>query len=280
MPHYRFTDQQVNVLTAFLEDKTDSDLLANVHLDAATPEQIAHGKLLVTEYGCASCHEINGIKKPENFAPALTRIGSKSIAQILFLPGMQHTVPDYIAAKIRDPRSFGAGLKMPQYTFTPTQVDALTTALLSLTDRAQDLPFALTVPAKPPSNYEPAGNAGKLMADLACFSCHAINGRGGDMAPDLTWEGSSVQQSWLQAFLKNPGTLRPALIRRMPKFNLSDSDAAELTDYIMTVYQTPAFDRDSMPPGGYPSAEVERGKAALLFQVCLPGMPHYRYQGG
>ena len=48
-----------------------------MHLDAATPEQIAHGKTLVTEYGCASCHEINGVKKPDNFAPELTRIGSK-----------------------------------------------------------------------------------------------------------------------------------------------------------------------------------------------------------
>jgi mono/diheme cytochrome c family protein len=260
MPHYRFTDPQVSLLTAFLGSKTDSDLLANVHLDAATPEQIAHGKLLVTEYGCASCHEINGIKKPDNFAPELTRIGSKPLAQIIFLPGMTHAIPDYIAAKIRQPRSFGAALKMPQFSLAPAQVDALTTALLALTDRAHDLPLALTVPSKPPSNYQPAGKAGKLMDDMACFTCHAINGRGGDLAPDLTWEGSSVQRPWLQAFLKNPGTLRPALIRRMPRFNLSDDDAKELTDYIMTVYQTPEFDRDSMPASGYPPAQVEQGK--------------------
>ncbi len=260
MPHYRFADRKISTLTAYLGAKTDPDLLANVHLDAATPEQIAQGKLLVTEYGCASCHEINGIKKPDNFAPELTRIGSKPLVQILFLPGMTHAMPDYIAAKIRQPRSFGSALKMPQFNLAPTQVDALTTALLALTDRAHDLPLALTVPAKPPTNYQPAGKAGQLMADLACFSCHTINGRGGDMAPDLTWEGSSVQRPWLLAFLKNPGTLRPALIRRMPRFNLSDSDAALLTDYILTVYQTPAFDRDSMPASGYHPAQVEQGK--------------------
>ena len=39
------------------------------------------------------------------------------------------------------------------------------------------------------------------------------------MAPDLTWEGSSVQRRWLVSFMKNPNTLRPALIRRMPRFN-------------------------------------------------------------
>jgi mono/diheme cytochrome c family protein len=260
MPHFRFNEPQLSLLTAYLGNKTDSDLLANVHLDPATPEQIAHGKHLVTEYGCAACHEINGIKKPENFAPELTRIGSKPLTQIIFLPGMTHAIPDYIAAKIRQPRSFGAALKMPQFTLAPTQIDALTTALLALTDRAHDLPMALTEPAKPASSYEPAGKAGRLMADLACFSCHSINGRGGDLAPDLTWEGSAVQRQWLLAFLKNPGTLRPALIRRMPKFNLSDSDAAELTDYMMTVYQTPAFDCDSMPLSGYQSAEVEQGR--------------------
>ena len=98
------------------------------------------------------------------------------------------------------------------------------------------------------------------MADLGCFSCHAINGRGGDMAPDLTWEGSSVQRPWLAEFFKNPNTLRPALIRRMPRFNLGDSEINELTDYIMTVYQSPAIDRDSMPLSGYPAAQVEQGK--------------------
>jgi mono/diheme cytochrome c family protein len=260
MPHYRLTDPQISLLTAYLGSKTDSDLLANVHIEASTPEQVAHGKLLVTTYGCAACHEIGGIKKPDNFAPELTRVGSKPLTEIVFLPGMKHSTPDYIASKIRQPRAFGAGLKMPQYTLAPTQIDALTTALLAFTDRAHDLPMALTVPAKPPSNYQPAGKAGELMADLACFSCHAINGRGGDMAPDLSWEGTAVQRPWLLAFLKNPGTLRPALIRRMPKFNLSDSEITELTDYMMTVYQTPAFERDSLSSNSDSPAQVEQGK--------------------
>ncbi len=260
MPHYRFNDQQVSLLSAFLQNKADADLLANVHLEAATPEQITHGKLLVTENGCAACHEIGGIKKPDNFAPDLTRIGSKPTTQIVFLPGMPHSLPDYISAKVRQPRSFGQALKMPQFSLTPVQVDALTTSLLALTDRTQTLPAILTVPAQPPSTYRPAGKAGQLIADLACFSCHSINGRGSNMAPDLTWEGSSVQREWLREFLKNPNTLRPALIRRMPKFNLSDSEITELTDYIMTVYQTPVFDRDSMPLTGYVPAQVEQGK--------------------
>ena len=181
MPHYRFNDAQVATLSGFLLAKTDTDLLANVHLDAATPEQLSHGKRLVSDYGCASCHEIAGIKKPENFAPELSRIGSKPITQLIFLAGMQHTLPDYIAGKIKQPRAFASGLKMPQYTFTPAQIDALTTALLALNDRSNSLPPPLAVAAPSESDYQPAGKAGKLMIDLACFSCHRINGHGGDM---------------------------------------------------------------------------------------------------
>jgi mono/diheme cytochrome c family protein len=271
MPHYRFSDPQVATLSGFLLAKADSDLLTNVHLEAATPEQIAHGKRLVSDYGCASCHEIAGIKKPENFAPELTRIGSKPVTQLVFLPGMQHTLPDYIATKVKQPRAFGQGLKMPQYTFTPAQIDSLATALLAFNDRSSTLPPSLTVAAKPESDYQPAGKAGKLMNDLACFSCHRINGHGGDMAPDLTWEGSSVQRQWLVEFLKNPNTLRPSLIRRMPRFNLTDAEAIELTDYIMTVYQSPAVDRDSMPLSGYPQGQVELGKQLFYGKYACQG---------
>jgi len=260
MPHYRFDAKQVATLAGFLEAKTDSDLLSNVHLSEATPAQIQHGKALVTEYGCASCHAINGIKKPENFAPELSRVGSRSLAVLAFPEAVPHTLPDYIEAKVRNPHAFGPGLKMPQYSFTEQQRSAITTALLALTDRAQTQSPSLRTAAVHESNYRPAGKAGQLMADLRCFSCHAINGRGGDMAPDLSWEGSSVQRPWLVEFLRNPETLRPALIRRMPKFNLPPDEINTLTDYMMVAYQTPDVDRDSMPASSFTPDMVEQGR--------------------
>jgi mono/diheme cytochrome c family protein len=260
MPHYRFEAKDIGLAMGFLESKTESDLLANVHLDPATPAQVAHGKALVNERGCAACHSINGIAHPDNFAPELTAVGSLPLAKIVFAPGMPHTLPDYISAKVRKPRSFGSALKMPQFTFADSQVDALVTALLSQTSRAKTLPAALRIAAAPPSTYRPTGRAGALMNDLRCFSCHTIDGRGGDMAPDLTWEGSSVQRSWLVNFLKRPNTLRPALIRRMPKFNLTDEEANVLADYMMTAYQTPEFDRDQIDASKFSTADAAHGK--------------------
>ena len=259
MPHYRFDEKQLSLIQGFLENKTDSDFMANVHLEPATAQQIARGKLLATEMGCAICHEVNGLRKPEDFAPDLTLVGARPLEKIVFLPGMPRTLPAYIEAKIKQPRSFGSALKMPQFTIATSQVDDLVTALLAQTDRASTLPARLHVAGHPQSSYEPAGTAGRLMQDLNCFSCHSINGRGGDMAPDLSWEGTAVQRDWLLKFFKNPNTLRPALIRRMPKFNLTDQETNTLTDYILTTYQTPAFERDSMHSAS-DSAAIEEGR--------------------
>lgn len=260
MPHYRFDAKQIGLLLAFLGGKTDSDFIGNRHFDPATPAQIRHGRQLVNERGCAACHEINGVKRPDDFAPDLTTMGSRPLAKILFAPGVSHALPDYIAAKIRDPRSFGTSLKMPQFTLASDQVDALVTALLAQTERARTIPAALRIPATRPSAYRAAGKAGQLMEDMRCFSCHTINGRGGDMAPELTWEGSAVTRPWLVNFLKNPNTLRPALIRRMPKFNMTDAEAGTLADYILTVYQTPDFSDDASDLPRFTADDADRGK--------------------
>jgi mono/diheme cytochrome c family protein len=260
MPHYRFEEKDIGLVMGFLASKADSDFLANAHPAAATPAQIAHGKALINERGCTACHEINGIPHADNFAPELTAVGSLPLSKIVFVPGMAHTLPDYISAKIRKPRSFGNALKMPQFTFSDSQVDSLVTALLAQTSQAKTLPAVLRIPAEPPSTYQPAGRAGQLMTDMRCLSCHTIDGRGGDMAPDLTWEGSSVQRSWLVNFLKRPNTLRPALIRRMPKFNLTDEEDNVLADYIMTVYQTPAFDNDGTASSKFSADDAAHGR--------------------
>ena len=260
MSHYRFDDKQLTLLSSFLLAKKDNDLLANVHLPPSSPENIAHGKRLVTESGCAACHQINGVNPPQNFAPDLSRVGSRALSQIVFAPGMKHNLPDYIAAKIHDSRSFGPGLKMPKFNLTEDQMVALTTALLAQTDRAGNLAHEQLISAEKQSNYRPGGDAGRLMDDLRCLSCHSINGNGGDIAPDLTWEGSAVQRAWLEEFMKDPNTLRPALIRRMPKFNLTPAEIKTLSDYILSAYQAPGLDTQVVDPHALGRDAAARGK--------------------
>ena len=260
MPHYRFDEKQIAALSSFLLNKKDVDFMANVHLGPADPDSVARGKKLVTESGCAACHQINGVNPPQNFAPDLTKVGSRALAQVVFAAGMKHNLPDYIAAKIHDPRSFGPGLKMPKFTLSDSQIDSLTTALLAQSDRAASFPKELILAAKQSSDYQPGGEAGRLMHDLKCQSCHSINGNGGDMAPDLSKEGSAVQRAWLEEFLKNPNTLRPALIRRMPKFNFSQTEIKTISDYILSAYQGQGFDSQTLDPHALNADSAGRGK--------------------
>lgn len=260
MPHYRLDEKQIALLSSFLMNKKDNDLLANIHLQPANADSIAHGKKLMTETGCAACHTISGIAPPQNFAPDLTRVGSRALAQVVFAPGMKHNLPDYIAAKIHDPRSFGPALKMPKFTLSDSQVDSLATALLAQTDRAATFPMELITAAAHSTDYRPGGEAGRLMDDLRCLSCHNINGNGGDMAPDLTREGSAVQRVWLEEFLRNPGTLRPALIRRMPKFNLQPAEIKTLSDYILLAYQGSGIDSQTIDQRALTPAAAATGK--------------------
>jgi mono/diheme cytochrome c family protein len=259
MSRYRFDEKQIAILSSYLMDKRDDDFLADVHLAPVDPQSVARGKKLVADYGCAACHRINGVSPPEGFAPDLSRIGSKPLFQVGFLRGMPETLPDYIAAKIKDPRVFGPALKMPRFTLSDLQIEALTTALLAQTDRAVTMPPEL-VRTSPRGKYHPGGDAGRLMEDLRCQSCHSINGNGGDMAPDLTFEGSAVQRPWLVEFMNNPDTLRPALIRRMPKFNLNDAEINRLSDYMLSAYQAPGFDSQALDMRTLNTDAVARGK--------------------
>jgi mono/diheme cytochrome c family protein len=148
---------------------------------------------------------------------------------------------------------------MPTFNLTDTQVEALTTALLAQTDRAVTMPPEL-VRSSPRPKYHPGGDPGRLMEDLRCQSCHTINGNGGDMAPDLTFEGSAVRRPWLLDFMKNPNTLRPALIRRMPKFNLSDAEIQGLSDYMLYAYQASGFDSQALDQSTLNADAAARGK--------------------
>ncbi|MBS0206666.1 MAG: c-type cytochrome [Planctomycetes bacterium] len=49
--------------------------------------------------------------------------------------------------------------------------------------------------------------------------------------PPLYKQGTKVQTPWLFNFLRNPGRLRHTTVLRMPKFNMSDSEAQSLANY-------------------------------------------------
>jgi nitric oxide reductase subunit C len=122
----------------------------------------------------------------------------------------------------------------------------------------------LVVPRKE-ARFHPTGSFAEVYERYKCYTCHKFNGYGGDLAPDLTYEGSRAQRQWIVEFLKNPQTLRPTLILRMPQLNMSDKDATTLADYISVVLQHPAANPASVDTKQFTPAMVALGKQ--LYEV-------------
>ncbi len=59
-----------------------------------------------------------------------------------------------------------------------------------------------------------------------------------DLPPPLYREGERVQPDWLFNFLRNPTHIRPQVILRMPKFNMSDEEAQTLVNYFAAADKT------------------------------------------
>jgi len=113
--------------------------------------------------------------------------------------------------------------------------------------------------------FRPAGAFEKVYERYKCYACHKFNGYGGDLAPDLSYEGSRSRRAWLVDFLKHPQTLRPTLVLRMPQFNMTDQEADILADYIALVLQSPAVEGDGEDSKAYTAQMAALGKE--LYEV-------------
>lgn len=247
MPRYGWTDEDLYKVTRYIRDQlVDPDLLKGVPaLDAATPAEIKRGRELFLEKGCASCHVIEGVPAQKDFGPDLSALGAKNVSQLDFGQSkIPRTLVSYIQAKLTDPSSVNPAARMPKFNFAPGDLDAITTALLSMTGPPATSALQHQVVPRDTPTFTAAGAFGEVYTRYRCYVCHKFNGYGGDLAPDLSYEGSRAQRAWLISFLKKPQTLRPTLVLRMPEFNMSDKEAATVADYLKMVLQHPAVNPD------------------------------------
>jgi mono/diheme cytochrome c family protein len=265
MPRYGWSDEDLYKVTQYITTKlTDSDLLTGVpQLGQPTDEEIQFGRRLFLEKGCASCHSIGGLNPQKDFGPDLSALGGKNATELDFGNAkIPHNLVAYIQAKLEDPASVNPAARMPQYNWNPSDLDAVTTALLSMKGAPATSALQNLVVPRKEVVFHPAGSFGEVYERYKCYTCHKFNGYGGDLAPDLSYEGSRVQRQWLVDFLKNPQTLRPTLVLRMPQFNMSDKDAATLADYMTMVLQHPAAN-----PAAVDAKEFTPARAALGKQL-------------
>jgi len=268
MSRYGWSDEDLYKVTQYITSRlTDSELLAGVpKLGQPTDEEIQLGRRLFLEKGCASFHVIQKLNPQKDFGPDLSAIGGKNGSELEFgAAKIPHNLVAYIQAKLQDPKSVNPAARMPQYSWNAADLDAVTTALLSMRGAPATSALQNLVVPRAATSFRPTGAFGEVYERYKCYTCHKFNGYGGDLAPDLSYEGSRAQRQWLIDFLKNPQTLRPTLVLRMPQFNMSDKDAETLAEYMTMVLQHPGANPASVETKQFTPAMAALGKQ--LYEV-------------
>ncbi len=260
MPRYYFSARDLADLADYMmQEFTDSSAPAPTSGLHSADRVVQAGEAIFRRVGCNGCHQIGGQSQGAAIGPELTGIGDKPVGRLDFgqRSDLPRALPDWLAAKVTNPRSFRDGLKMPRFGFTEHETEALTTALLSL-GRAP-VPVAYQVPAREAA-YTPPGRFGELVRQYRCMSCHQIGGAGGDIATaSLTAEGSKVRESWLAGYLKLPTTVRPILEERMIQLQMPDEQRAFIASFTENVLRDDRI-AGKIFPAAPPPEEVERGR--------------------
>lgn len=260
MPRYRFSVAEAGDLVAYFSQELRDFDEQTWPPPPAVRGRAEEGRRLVRKYGCFGCHVIPTFEQVGKVGAELTGYADKEVDRLDF--GLRRDVPRtwraWTDTKLRDPRGYRDDLKMPDFQLTEHERFSLLTYLVSLSDEKPPPEYLRELPPAVP--YRPEGPFGELAAELNCLVCHAIRGQGGNLAPDLTREGSRARGAWLRQFLDQPNTIRLFLEERMPRFRLSREEIEILATYIENVLVDPNVPRTVLTPGEITTDLVNRGR--------------------
>jgi mono/diheme cytochrome c family protein len=195
---FHLDDAEALALTLFLGRDAGSRSLRRLRERHSSVDADA-GRRIFIALNCAGCHAFDGIDgRP--VAPLLAFEGSRVGA-------------DWLRRFLLDPaaiRPFGAaagpGARMPDPGLSESDADSLVAFLLRRTT---------TLPEFQPATLSPFDREKAttlLETRFSCLGCHAWNGRGGRIAPDLAGAATRLEPAWVRAMLESPDHLVPGTI--------------------------------------------------------------------
>jgi cytochrome c2/cytochrome c5 len=215
-------------------------------LEPADAPRLAEGRRLVVESGCVACHEIPGFEEVRFRGPALDSLGYK-------------VRPDWLEGWLKDPKSYLANSKMGNFRLSGAEIAGLRALLLS--QKAQG-PEAIEMDWKKADTA--AGRA--LFGQLRCVSCHAVNGRGGTMGPELSRIGDKVRRDWLFGYLRDPHREQPDTA--MLRYRLTDSQIRDVVAFLLEEYKTLGGEAEPAPAPYQDARAVAEGRTVFVRRGC------------
>jgi cytochrome c2 len=215
--------------------------------DPPDAPRLAEGRRLIVESGCVSCHDIPGFEGIRFRGNGLDSLGYKVRAE-------------WLQAWLKDPKEYLPKSRMGNFRLSQAEIAALQALLLS--QKAQAPLDSGTVDWKKADTG--AGRA--LFGELRCVSCHAVEGRGGTMGPELTRVGDKVRREWLFSFLKDPHREQPDTA--MLQYRLKDEEVRDLTAFLLDEYKTPGAEAETAPASYQEPREVQEGQTVFVRHGC------------
>ena len=165
--------------------------------------------------------------------------------------------------------------RMPKFQLTELELRALSAYLsVQRTKRLEPARISLVI-----AKTGDAAEQGKMRFNqMFCVTCHAIaverSGEtkliGGDIGPELTKVGSKVKPEWLVAWLRDPqGYLEHT---RMPRYQWSDKDLYEVTQYILTKFTDPDLLKNVPDLGPATDDEIQLGRKLFVERAARNAM--------
>lgn len=176
------------------------------------------GRELLEKLNCSACHLIPAIKKKISYS--LDGIGRKLLNR------------KWIINWLKNPEQYAANASMPGFNLTEKEIESLTDFLMSFKLFGEGINLEplpeVYFQNKDDEDFIALGQT--RFREARCISCHAIEGKGGKLAIDLSKIASKAKDVWIYNYIKNPKKFQPNI--DMPQYGFSDNEIAAVTAYI------------------------------------------------
>ena len=231
MPPIKVSEADLEALTLYVMSFTGEQLSA-YYVSMKTIPGPQAGERLFQEKGCIGCHSIGG--KGGTIGPALDQVAKRRS-------------PEWIVEHFRNPQAVSPGSVMPKFDFTESQIRALTTFLVSLSD--SNVVGFLRIPAL----MSPVERGKAVFKKYGCAGCHGPEGKGGvpnpnaktaQQVPGLKYVAEGYTKDEVKKRILNgqheipalePKRLPPPLYMPAWHDKIAEGELNDLVEYIMSL---------------------------------------------